>query len=149
LVHRDLKPENILIRPNGDVVVIDLGIVREAGTAGITATEAIHGPLSWPYCSPEQARNDKRAISFKSDFFSLGVIAYQLIAGFNPFNVSGQEHPARQREAILNLTPKPLVEVSGCHEPTSTLVMKMLEKQPYQRPRTPEILIEELHGALQ
>src|SRR5450759_160391 len=53
LVHRDLKPDNILIRPNGEVVIIDLGIVRETGSPVNTLTAFPFGPITAAYAGPE------------------------------------------------------------------------------------------------
>jgi len=144
LVHRDLKPDNILIRPSGEVVIIDLGIVREEGQAGFTNTYAAWGPCTPTYASPEQATNSKLNISFKSDFFSLGTLAYELATGSNPFG-----HPTETVEAVLdrvvNYEPPELNEVSDISEEFAGVVGKMMAKQPYQRYRR----IEDLAAVLE
>lgn len=143
LVHRDLKPENILIRMNGDVVIIDLGIVREEGAKGITLSYLPHGPCTPHYASPEQAKNDKKNITFKSDFFSLGVIAYELISGRLPFGKYDADY-VQILENVLTVDPPSLASLGGCPKPVSDLVEKLMQKEPYRRHRTIEMLRAEI-----
>lgn len=82
-VHRDIKPENIIIRPNGKPVLLDFGIARDLSDESITGTGI--QPMSWTFASPEQYKGDKRLISNKTDFFSLGVLAYYLYHQSLPF----------------------------------------------------------------
>lgn len=79
-VHRDIKPANVLVRRTGEVVVIDLGIVRETGAPGLTQTGYI-APHTPGYAAPEQLAADKALICFKADFFAIGVVMYQLMSG--------------------------------------------------------------------
>ena len=82
-VHRDLKPQNIRIRKNGDPVVLDFGIARALDEESITASGS--QPLSWLYASPEQYAGKKDLISYRTDFFCLGIIAYYLYTNKLPF----------------------------------------------------------------
>jgi eukaryotic-like serine/threonine-protein kinase len=82
-VHRDIKPENIIIKPDGKPVIIDFGIARDLGASSITG--AGWQPRSWPFASPEQYEGDKDKISYRTDFFSLGVLAFYLFHGTLPF----------------------------------------------------------------
>jgi len=144
-VHRDIKPENILIKNNGDIVVIDLGIIREAGSKGITATALEYGPCTPTYASPEQLCNDKRNINYKSDLFSLGVLAYTLLAGQNPFFEEGNS----LEDIIINVTslePPPLCELGFCTEGLSAIIQKLMSKQPFKRYRKIESLFSDLDG---
>lgn len=144
LIHRDIKPDNILIKNDGDVVVIDLGIVREEGSIGLTEAWHPFGPCSPPYASPEQAKNDKKNISFKSDFFSLGTLAYELLSGVNPF----YDNPEMTREdifeRIVNHHPQNLHQRQLAPQCFSNLVNKMMSKHPYQRHRTIEVLVDHI-----
>jgi serine/threonine protein kinase len=82
-VHRDIKPENIIIKPDGKPVVIDFGIARDLDSASITGTGA--QPGTWKWAAPEQYAGIKDMISYRTDFFSLGVIAYFLYHQKLPF----------------------------------------------------------------
>lgn len=144
LVHRDLKPENILIKTNGDVVVIDLGIVRESGTVGNTLTAFSWGPMSPAYSSPEQVNNDKYSISFKTDFFALGIIAYELASGANPFCPTSQCKQHEIMHNVVTLNPIPLATTFSISEEFSNIVLKLLAKEPFQRYRTVDQLVAAL-----
>jgi serine/threonine protein kinase len=146
LVHRDLKPENILIRPNGDVAIIDLGILREEGTNGNTNTYSPWGPCTFFYASPEQAKNEKRLISFRSDFFALGTIIYELATGANPFGAFN-EHGVTVLQRIVDYDP-PALDEFGFSSQFSSLVSRMMSKQPYLRPRRVEDLQSEINQIL-
>lgn len=79
VIHRDLKPENILITPEGHVKVIDFGIaelMHKKNQEG-PSKRFIGTPI---YISPEQRENPEN-VSYPSDIYSLGIIAYELILG--------------------------------------------------------------------
>lgn len=80
VIHRDLKPENILITEEGEVKVIDFGIAQllaESDEGSKPTRQLIGTPI---YMSPEQ-RDNPTTVSYPSDIYSLGIIAYELILG--------------------------------------------------------------------
>jgi eukaryotic-like serine/threonine-protein kinase len=81
IVHRDVKPGNLLVRANGTLVLTDFGIARTAAAAQLTATGAVLGTAS--YISPEQASGVPASPA--SDVYSLGIVAYQCLSGYRPF----------------------------------------------------------------
>jgi len=82
-VHRDLKPNNIIIKKNGDPVVLDFGIARDLDDE--TITPAGFQPYTWNFGSPEQYFFKKELITYRTDFFCLGIIGYYLFTGKLPF----------------------------------------------------------------
>ena len=82
VIHCDLKPDNILFDENGDPFISDFGVAQLTKTvvglteSGITGTPA--------YMSPEQAKGSE--VDSRSDIYSLGVIAYQMLSGKQPYN---------------------------------------------------------------
>lgn len=144
IIHRDIKPENLMIRPNGEIVVIDLGIARVQGSAGDTATAAVFAPCTPCYSSPEQATNDKTAMTFKSDFFSIGTLMYELLSGTNPFVGNDPQDLTAILHRVCTFEPPALSEVSETSMEVSQLVEKLMKKQPYQRFRTPDLLLDSL-----
>ena len=100
LVHRDIKPGNLLITPDGRVKITDFGIARIADQVPLTATGQVMGTVQ--YLSPEQASG--HPASPTTDIYSLGIVAYEALAGRRPFTGESQvaiamaqinEHAAR------------------------------------------------------
>src|SRR6476469_6757664 len=81
LVHRDIKPGNLLITPDGRVKITDFGIARIADQVPLTATGQVIGTVQ--YLSPEQASG--HPASPTTDIYSLGIVAYEALAGRRPF----------------------------------------------------------------
>ncbi|MFC4072596.1 serine/threonine-protein kinase [Actinoplanes subglobosus] len=81
LVHRDIKPANLLVRRNGSVVITDFGIARHEAASRLTVSGAILGTPT--YLSPEQVKGEPAGAL--SDVYSLGLVAYECLAGEKPF----------------------------------------------------------------
>ena len=143
IVHRDLTPTNILVRQDESIIIIDLGIVREEGMPGLTHDDAPYGPCTPLYASPEQASNDKKNISFKSDFFSLGTIAYELLTGNNPYGKSS-DSGRDVLDRVRTVTPKALSELGLASESFSRIIAVLMKKQPFERYRTIPLLRQAL-----
>ena len=89
VVHRDLKPSNILVTARGEVRLLDFGIAKllQEGSSGeATALTQLAGRALTPdYASPEQIRGEP--IGTASDAYSLGVVAYEMLAGVKPYRL--------------------------------------------------------------
>lgn len=131
LVHRDVKPGNMLITPDGRVKITDFGIARIADQVPLTATGQVMGTVQ--YLSPEQASG--HAASPATDIYSLGIVAYEALAGRRPFTGESQVAIAM---AQINDTPADLPD--SVPEPVRRLVMSCIAKNPSERPTTSALL---------
>jgi len=86
LLHRDLKPANVMLRENGNIALIDFGLARslDGNNTQSTRTGVLRG--SPYYMSPEQALGEP--LDVRSDFYSLGVILFEMLTGRRPFTGS-------------------------------------------------------------
>lgn len=125
LVHRDIKPGNLLITPENRVKITDFGIARIADQVPLTATGQVMGTVQ--YLSPEQASGHPASPS--TDIYSLGIVAYEALAGKRPFTGESQVAIAM---AQINDVPPPLPDTVA--EPVRNLVMSSIAKKPADRP---------------
>jgi len=125
LVHRDIKPGNLLIAPDGQVKITDFGIARVANQVSLTQTGQVMGTVQ--YLAPEQATG--KPASALGDIYSLGIVAYEALAGKRPFKGETQMAIAM---AQINETPPPLPEHIDAK--LQKLIMDCMAKKPDQRP---------------
>ena len=130
-VHRDIKPDNILIdAATGRTMVTDFGIARavsEGGDAKLTATGIAIGTPA--FMSPEQSAGD-RDIDGRTDLYSLGIVAYQMLCGDLPFNATST--PALLVKH-LSERPVPIDQRANVPPDLARAVMLCLEKRPEDR----------------
>jgi eukaryotic-like serine/threonine-protein kinase len=140
LVHRDLKPENVMLRRDGTVKLTDFGIARFIDDAQLTMTGTLVG--SPAYMSPEQAM--EKPIEPNSDLFSLGTLLYHLVCGQLPFTGS---NPSIILRNIIECNYVPPNEVAAdISTPLSSLITKLLQTKPDDRPLNGDAVIKDFHA---
>ncbi|MFI5310455.1 MAG: protein kinase [Gemmatimonadales bacterium] len=132
-VHRDLKPENVLLS-QGHAMVSDFGIAKaksgDADSGYVTTTGLILGTPA--YMAPEQALGGVE-MDHRADLYSLGVIAYELLAGRPLF---GARTPQQMLVAHAVEAPEPILKYAPDLDPAvAKLVMRLLAKRPEDRPQ--------------
>ena len=144
VVHRDIKPANILTQ-GSHALVTDFGVAKAlsaalpgAGVGFTTAGMAIGTPS---YMAPEQLAGDPDA-DHRIDIYAAGLLAYELLSGQSPF---AGPSPRETMAAQLTRDPQPLHEVNpSVPAAMSALIMRMLAKDPDQRPASAEEVLEAL-----
>jgi len=136
IVHRDIKPGNLLVAGGGTTKITDFGIataVRAAQASHLTETGMVMGTAM--YVSPEQATG--APVDFSSDIYSLGVVAYECLAGHVPFMASeplaiAYAHKHAPVPALPPDVPPPVAD----------LVYDMLAKTPSGRPASAQVVAD-------
>ena len=130
IIHRDVKPQNILLAGGKTVKLCDLGLSKDVTTDfSLTMTGSVN--CSPPYASPEQAQGLKD-VDVRSDVYSLGVTLYQMVTGELPFR-----GPSPGQFLIQHVTekpPNPLSRNPKLSPSTAKLILRLLEKNPADRP---------------
>ena len=124
IVHRDVKPANLLVTPDRRVKITDFGIARASDGLGLTGTGQVMGTPQ--YLSPEQARGATATPA--SDVYSLGVVAFECLAGHRPFDA---DSPVATALAHLN-DPVPALPRSVPAD-LAAVVRRAMSKDPEQR----------------
>lgn len=128
IVHRDMKPDNVFVLNDGRVKVGDFGIARAMDApAGSHATQ-FGTILGTPgYMAPEQVAGGQ--VDARADLFSIGVIAYEMLSGANPFDAPTV--PAALYR-VVNEHPPALADRGVSHE-MSTAIQRAMAKSPADR----------------
>src|SRR5580658_3567854 len=136
IVHRDIKPGNLLVAAGGTTKITDFGIataVRAAQASHLTETGMVMGTAM--YVSPEQATG--APVDASSDVYSLGVVAYECLAGHVPFMAN---EPLAIAYAHKH-APVPAL-AADLPQPVASLFYGMLAKTPAGRPASAEVVAD-------
>ena len=146
VVHRDVKPDNIMLTTMGEPKLLDFGVaqhdVRFAADSTPSAI-ASYAAGAWgtvSYMSPEQV--SRGLLDYRSDQFSFGVLLYEMLAGFRPFD---RNSAGETLTAILRAEPRPLTTLGiDCPLPLQWTIERCLAKDPADRFATTARLLDEL-----
>ncbi|WP_216822897.1 serine/threonine-protein kinase [Aeromicrobium sp. A1-2] len=135
VLHRDIKPSNLLVGDAEQVLVADLGSAKRlAEASGVTVTTGTPA-----YMAPEQARGNP--IDARSDVYSLGAVAYELLAGHPPYDVGD---PGSLLSRTVDSRPAPLAVSRGLPRTLDHVLASALATRPQDRPASAEAFADAL-----
>jgi len=138
IIHRDVSPSNIMLSKDGAVKLVDFGVAKTEVFQQESLGGSIRGKLQ--YMSPEQA--NAAELSSRSDVFSLGVVAYELLSGKRPFDA---DTDVAVIDRVRYEEPTPLKDcVDHLPQALMDLVHRALSKEPEERPDAAEFCRESL-----
>lgn len=132
-LHRDIKPQNVLVTPQGRVVILDFGMVRELKQADADPSNFVGTPH---YMAPEQAQD--QPVTTAADWYSVGVMLFEVLTG---------DYPVHGRTVVQLLLRKQMAEAPtdeafapGTPEDLRSTCQRLLALDPDARPTADELL---------
>ncbi|PKL77514.1 MAG: serine/threonine protein kinase [Firmicutes bacterium HGW-Firmicutes-4] len=142
IVHRDIKPDNIILSNSGDFYLIDFGIARSLNATSLTFTEVAHGPHTPGYGPPELINYKKSEIDSRTDLYSIGVVAYEALAGKHPY-ISGNESDLPEIwYATQTVLPQDFFIEGDCENQLISFIQILMDKYVTRRPPTAKKALE-------
>ncbi len=135
LVHRDVKPENVLISGKGEIKVADFGLARAVTSQTMATGNVILGTVA--YLSPEQVATGKS--DPRSDVYSAGVLAYEMLTGRPPY--SGENPISVAYQHVHSDVPPVTDEAPGIPVELDDIILAATRRDPDARPRDATALL--------
>ncbi|MET0026434.1 MAG: diguanylate cyclase [Candidatus Thiodiazotropha sp.] len=143
IVHKALTPRHVLFKPHEGVIGLagfNIASELDQERQAVQMSRHLEGPL--PYISPEQTGRMNRDLDYRSDYYSLGVLLFELLTGTRPFQANDLLEWVYGH--ISCLPPEPHVIAPTVPEAVSAIVLKLLSKNPESRYQSTEGLVHDL-----
>ncbi|GGV72757.1 MULTISPECIES: Stk1 family PASTA domain-containing Ser/Thr kinase [Streptomyces] len=144
IVHRDIKPANVMLTRTGQVKVMDFGIARAMGDAGMTMTQTAAVIGTAQYLSPEQAKGEQ--VDARSDLYSTGCLLYELLTVRPPF--VGDSPVAVAYQHVREEPQPPSVFDPEISPEMDAIVLRALVKDPDYRYQTADEMRADIEACL-
>ncbi|MFI8824254.1 Stk1 family PASTA domain-containing Ser/Thr kinase [Streptomyces sp. NPDC053431] len=144
IVHRDIKPANVMLTRTGQVKVMDFGIARAMGDAGMTMTQTAAVIGTAQYLSPEQAKGEQ--VDARSDLYSTGCLLYELLTVRPPF--IGDSPVAVAYQHVREEPQPPSVFDPEITPEMDAIVLKALVKDPDYRYQSADEMRADIEACL-
>lgn len=129
IIHRDLKPANVILRPSGEISVLDFGLAHDTSRTDPRLTRAGAAIGTPHYMSPEQVQG--RVVDERSDLYSIGAIAFELLSGRRMF--TGRTFLSIAKKHLGTTVSRDTLEGRGVPREFAATVLRCLEKKAEDR----------------